>query len=121
MRKGAVGGKGNRETTTFFRQKKLKEADLKRSIFLGKMMEKNLFPGIQKPFVFLLTADGKIDPKLFPGIKKLGNHMGNLNEQIMVLQRLPIPAEKMFKEKAVILLGIKAIILNGPSSSAIGQ
>ena len=71
--------------------------------------------------MFLLTADRKLFPKLFSSIQELGNHMGNLNEQIMVLHRLPIPAEKMFEEKAVILLGIKAIILNGPSSSAIGQ
>ena len=47
--------------------------------------------------------------------------MGNLNEEIMVLHRLSISAEKMFQEKAVILLGVKAVILNGPSSSAIDQ
>ena len=71
--------------------------------------------------MFLLLTDGKILPKLFPGIQELGNHMSHLNEQIVVLHGLSIPAEKMFEEKAVILLGIKAIILNGPSSSAIGQ
>ena len=100
---------------------KLKEADLKRRIIAGKKMEKKLFPGIQKSFVFLLTADGKIDPKLIPGIQELGNHMGNLNEEIMVFHCLPIPAEKMFEEKAVIVLGIKTVILNGPSSSAVDQ
>ena len=83
--------------------------------------EKSLLPRIQESSMFLLTADRKIDPKIFPGIVELRNHMSNLNEQIMIFHSLTIPAEKMFEKKAVILLGINAIILNGPSSSAIGQ
>ena len=47
--------------------------------------------------------------------------MSHLNEQIVVLHGLPIPAEKMLQEKTVILLGVKPLILNSPSSSAIGQ
>ena len=104
-----------------FGKKELEEADLKWGLFPRKLRERNLFPGFQKSFMFLLPADGKLFPKLFPSIEELGNHMGNLNEQIMVLHGLPIPAEKMLEEKAMILLGIEAIILNSPSSSAIDQ
>ena len=50
--------------------------------------------------MFLLTADRKIDPKIFPGVEELRNHMGNLNEQIMIFHSLTIPAEKMFEKKA---------------------
>ncbi len=71
--------------------------------------------------MFLFPADGEIDPKLFPGIQELRDHMTDLNEQIVVFHGLTIPAEKMFQEKAVILLGMKPLILNGPSSSAIDQ
>ena len=71
--------------------------------------------------MFLLPADRKLLPKLFPDIKELRDHMGHLNEQIVVFHGLTIPAEKMFEEKSMILLGVKALVLNGPSSSAIHQ
>ena len=71
--------------------------------------------------MFLLPADRDLLPKLFPGIEELGNHMSHLNEQIVVFHGLPIPAEKMFQEKTVILLGVKPLVLNGPPSSAIHQ
>lgn len=71
--------------------------------------------------MLLLSADGKIHPKHFPGIQELRDHMSDLNEQIVIFHGLTIVAEKMFEKKAMILLGIKAVILNGPSSSAIDQ
>ena len=71
--------------------------------------------------MFLLPTEWKLLPKLFPGVEELRNHMGDLNEQIMIFHSLTVMAKKMFQEKAVILLGVKAVILNGPSSSAIEQ
>ena len=73
----------------------LKETDLKWGLMPVKASERNLFPRFQKPFVFLLPADRKVLPKVFPGIQELGNHIGNLNQQIVVFHSLPIMAEKM--------------------------
>ena len=104
-----------------FRKEELKKTDLKWGFFPRKSRERNLFPGFQKSFMFLLPADGELFPKLFPGIQELGNHMSHLNEQIVVFHSLPITAEEMLQEKAVILLGIKSVVLNGPSSSGVNQ
>ena len=47
--------------------------------------------------------------------------MSDLNEQIVVFHSLTIPTEEMLQVETMILLGVEALILNGPSSPAINQ
>ena len=47
--------------------------------------------------------------------------MSDLNEQIVVFHGLTITAEEMLQIETMILLGVEALIFNGPSSPAINQ
>ena len=71
--------------------------------------------------MLLFTADGDTLPQFRPGIHKLRDYMSDLNEQIVVFHSLTIPAEEMLQIETMVLLGVEALILNGPSSPAINQ
>ena len=47
--------------------------------------------------------------------------MSDLNKQIVVFHGLTITTEEMRQIETMVLLGVEALILNGPSSSAINQ
>jgi ABC-type sugar transport system substrate-binding protein len=80
-----------------------------------------VFPGFQETPVLLFTADGDTLPQFRPGIQQLRDHMSDLNEQIVVFHGLTITAEEMLQIETMILLGVEALIFNGPSSPAINQ
>jgi len=104
-----------------FRKRVLEEPNLKRCVVPGKILDTRVFPGFQEAPVLLFTADGDTLPQFRPGIHKLRDYMSDLNEQIVVFHSLTIPAEEMLQIETMILLGVEALILNGPSSPAINQ
>ncbi len=68
--------------------------------------------------MFLFFALPDFFPERFPRVLNLGNHMGNPNQVIVIFHRLIIPAEQMLQRKAVIFLGVKALIFNLPASAS---
>ena len=104
-----------------FHKRVLEESNLKRCVVPGKILYTRVFPGFQKAPVLLFTADGDTLPQFRPSIQQLRDHMSDLNEQIMVFHSLTIPAEEVLQIETMVLLGVEALILNGPSSPAINQ
>ena len=104
-----------------FHKRVLEESNLKRCVVPGKILDTSVFPGVQESPVLLFTADGDTLPQFRPGIQQLRDHMADLNEQIVVFHSLTIPAKEMLQVETMVLLGVEALILNGPSSPAINQ
>ena len=68
--------------------------------------------------MFLFFALPDSCPKRFPRVHDLSNHVTDLNQVIVILHGLIIPAEQMAQRKAVILLSVKALIFNLPASAS---
>ena len=104
-----------------FHKRVLEESNLKRCVVPGKILDTSVFLGFQEAPVLLFSADGDTLPQFRPSIHKLRDHMSDLNKQIVVFHGLTITTEEMRQIETMVLLGVEALILNGPSSSAINQ
>ena len=104
-----------------FHKRVLEESNLKRCVVPGKILDTSVFLGFQEAPVLLFSADGDTLPQFRPSIHKLRDHMSDLNKQIVVFHGLTITTEEMRQIETMVLLGVEALILNGPSSPAINQ
>lgn len=102
-----------------FRYRNSFEADLESISVVGNSRFDRLsFPRFKQTLMPLLLAQFDLRPNFHPCVHDLGNHVGNLDQVIVVLCSRTVLAEEMLYIITVLFLLVESSVFNGPPAPA---